>query len=59
MEDYLSVEEAAQALGCHPNTIRNYIKAGQMPGTFKKGHIVLIHPSDIQAVRDKTSKEAG
>lgn len=53
INDYLTVEEAASALGTHVNTIRNYIRRGDMPNTYKKGHTVLVYAADVEALKQR------
>lgn len=55
MDGYITVDEAASIQDVHPNTIRNYIKAGKLPNTFKKGHIVLVYESDLEQLQKEAS----
>ena len=57
MDDFLTVDEAARELQSHPNTIRNHIKRGLLPNTFKKGHVVLVSKLDIEALKQTVRKE--
>jgi len=50
MEHFFSINEAAKALGVHPNTIRNWIKTGVLRAyrpNPKRGSKVFIRESDI------------
>jgi len=55
---YLTIEEAAQELGCHKNTVRNSIDRGELPGTIRKGRNVLIPASDIENLKQKPTRRA-
>ena len=55
--DGLSVVDAANELGVHPQTIRNWIKSGALPVTrFGPGGPgrrprARIHPNDLRSLR--------
>ena len=51
--DGLNVKEAARQLGVHHQTIRGWIRRGQLPVTTfgPNGGIVRIHRADLQRLR--------
>lgn len=51
--DGLSINEAAKQLGVHAQTVRNWIRNGQLPVTRfgpNRG-VIRIHPEDIERMR--------
>jgi excisionase family DNA binding protein len=55
--DYLTVEEAAEALGYHPNSVRRVIRAGKLPAD-KKGTIWLIERETLETYKAETEGKA-
>ena len=51
----VSTNEAAEALGVHPDTIANWIKSGKLRAT-KIGRRVLIRTDHIEAMLDANWK---
>ena len=47
----LSIREAAEALGVHPDTISNWVRDGKLRAV-KIGRRVLIRVADIEAMLD-------
>nr|WP_067928978.1 helix-turn-helix domain-containing protein [Alicyclobacillus shizuokensis] len=48
----MTVREAAQALGCHPSTVRRWIQRGKLKATQVDepfGPTYIIQPRDVQA----------
>jgi excisionase family DNA binding protein len=49
----LSITQAAERLGVHHHTIRNWIKAGKLPATRFGDRIVRIDPEDLENLRQQ------
>ena len=43
MDDYMTIDELAVILKCHPMTLRRLARLGKLPGAFKLGHRWLVH----------------
>lgn len=54
--DFITIDEAAKRLDAHPNTIRNHIKRGNLPNTFKKGRVVLVYAPDLALLDEQQPK---
>ena len=48
-ETYLNIRQAAELLKVHPNTIRNWLKAGELPGK-KIGRLWRISAAAVDAL---------
>lgn len=60
LTSFVTVEQAATQLDCHPNTIRNMEHRGELPNTYRNGRVVLIAKQDILAAVEAAKKrEAG
>jgi excisionase family DNA binding protein len=46
----LTINQAATEAGCHPNTIRNLIKRGELPAYRIGERIVRVNKSDLDAL---------
>jgi hypothetical protein len=60
--DGLSVTEAAEQLGVHPNTLRSWIRAGKIAVTrfpwssrpnARAREIIRLHPDDVSALKTR------
>ena len=49
MEDWLTIEEAAQYLKMSIPGIRKYVKNGKLP-SYRQGRIIRIKQSDLDAL---------
>lgn len=48
---FITIRQAAELLGVHPNTIRNWIKAGILKRyQVNRGYRVLLKTEDIEKV---------
>jgi excisionase family DNA binding protein len=54
LERFIRVKEAAQVLGVSVWTLRQHLKAGEVPHT-RFGRAVLIHESFIEQKRQETN----
>ena len=52
MEQMINVAEAARLLGVHPNTIRNMIMSGRLPGYYISKRILRLKPSEVLAIAE-------
>lgn len=50
--DYLTVEEASEALGVKPSVVRNYLYQGKFK-TFKFKTLTLLKKRDIEAWKNR------
>ena len=57
LDNFMTVEQAAFSAKCHPNTIRNMDRRGELPNTYRNGRVVLISKSDLSLLMNK--KAAG
>ena len=56
-EKLLSVEEAADYLGLHPNTVWNWVRRGHMTAYKLGPRLVRVQLSDLQAMVTKYDPE--
>ncbi len=49
MENLLSIEETAQRLKTHPETVRRYLREGQIAGVKLGGRSWRVRESDLSA----------
>lgn len=56
-ETLLNVNQAAEELGCHPNTIRSWISEGRIANTVKSNGRLLFTRADLNAAAGKASAE--
>lgn len=49
----LKTGECAERLGCCSRTVRNYLKRGYFPGSYKVGHTWRIPASTFEKYRTK------
>lgn len=58
--DY-TVDQAAEAAGCNPRTIRRHLAAGRLPGAYQHrtahGHAWRIPPAAVEALRSHLALE--
>jgi excisionase family DNA binding protein len=55
---YITVKKAAEMLGVHPNTIRNWIEAGILKRyQVGRGYRVLLKTEDIETAVSQKSGE--
>ena len=52
VEKLLSVNDVAELLGLHPQTVRDFAGDGKLPG-FKVGRAWRFKPSDIEAYLER------
>jgi excisionase family DNA binding protein len=50
MPDYLTVEETAEVLGYHPNSVRKMVRAGKLRAD-KKGTMWLVYREAVEDYR--------
>lgn len=56
-KDWISVEDIADELGLHPDTVRGWIRNKTLPA-FKFGHVYRIRRVDYEAfVRSRSTRE--
>ena len=55
-ETYLNIKEAAELLRVHPNTIRNWLKSGDLPGR-QIGRLWRISAAAVEAMIPNTPPE--
>lgn len=50
----MTVQQAARHLNCHPNTVKNYLRAGKFPGySPRSSGKILIPYKDVMSFRDR------
>lgn len=55
LSDDLTKGEAAQMLGCHLNTVTNYLKAGRFPNAYwRSPRACRIPLRDVEALKNNT-----
>lgn len=55
----LSPGEVAMRLGCHLNTVKNYMKTGVFPGLYyRSARCARIPQKDVDAMKGRTAKAA-
>jgi excisionase family DNA binding protein len=47
LDEKLSVIQVANEMGCHPNTVRNHIKSGQLSAVRFGPRLVRVKRSDL------------
>ena len=47
-KDLLTIPELCQEVGLHPNTVRGYIRSGQLPAVYLGPRMIRIRRSDIE-----------
>jgi len=57
VKEFLSPEEVAGKLGIHPNTVRRYLRRGEIPA-IKLDRIYRIRIRDLEAFIQKKKREA-
>ena len=57
LSEYLTVEEAAEALSYHPDSVRRIIRAGKLQAD-KKGIIWLVTRKALQEYREQVADKA-
>jgi len=55
---YYTVEEAAEILRAHPETIRRMARKGEIPGVVQLGNTWRIPRSFVYPPKDKPDKES-
>ena len=48
LDEKLTVNQVADEIGCHPNTVRNHIKSGQLSAVRFGPRLVRIKRSDLE-----------
>jgi len=56
VKEFLSPEEVAEKLGLHPNTVRRYLRRGEIPAV-KFDRIYRIEIKDLEAFIQKRKEE--
>lgn len=51
MEQFLKIEEVADRLHVHANTVRSWLKNGRFPNSIKIDTVIRIPVSDIEALK--------
>jgi excisionase family DNA binding protein len=56
--ELLSIPELCQEVGLHPNTVRGYIRSGQLPAVYLGPRMIRIRRSDIEHLLTPYQAEA-
>lgn len=55
LADDLTIGEVATRLNCHPNTVKNYLKAGRFPNAYwRSSRACRIPLKDVEALKANT-----
>ena len=57
-KDLLTIPELCQEVGLHPNTVRGYIRSGQLPAVYLGPRMIRIRRSDIEQLLTPYKAEA-
>lgn len=57
-KEYYSINEAAEILSVHPNTIRNWIRSGALPAG-RAGYQWRIAEEDLRAIVEPKNRVSG
>ncbi|MCC6487164.1 MAG: helix-turn-helix domain-containing protein [Candidatus Hydrogenedentes bacterium] len=57
MRTDLTIAEAAELTGLHPETLRRHARTGKLPGAYRLGGVYLIRREAFDALRSGVSVE--
>jgi excisionase family DNA binding protein len=56
-DEYLTIEEAASRVKVKPDTLRLWLRTGQLKG-LKAGRLWRVRPTDLEAFLEQSAKKA-